>query len=103
MTPNDIDKILAQATNNADVDASITQRAKGRTLPSLNPVRPLAPAWVFLVGFLIVVFGAVAGASASVAGMQGWHALNVSGRAAIFAVIRAACFPAPPSPHHSRP
>jgi hypothetical protein len=102
MTPNDIDNILvkvaqALAYESPEVDA------KDRILPALTPVRPLAPAWALIAGFLFV-FGAIAVASASVVGMQGWRALSMAERIVIFTVlIAAACFTAVACTREMRP
>ena len=103
MTPDDIDKILARAANDAVADAAVIERAKERLLPTLRPVRPMAPDWVFMAGFLGVL-GVVAVAGATVVGMSGWRALSMGERAAIFAVVTAAaCFAAVACAREMRP
>jgi len=54
--------------------------------PSLEPVRPLPPAWI-LTAILVLISLAVALAFAARAGLHGFEALDVPARVAIFAAL----------------
>jgi len=88
MTPEDIDRILADSgsrQSSADLRPAM-QRAKAALGPSLEPVRPLAPASAFLPA-LVLVFVAVSALSAWGLGMHGLHVLSALQRALIFPVV----------------
>jgi hypothetical protein len=94
MTPDEIDKILAKATDRAPspvADRAAIQRIEGAILQDLRPVRPLAPAWVFMA-VLIVLFAAFAAATASALGLHGIHALSEGQLAVIFPTLLAAAW-----------
>ena len=91
MTPQDMDRILAQAANRSvppDLDSAAIERAKA-SLPSLlGPVRPIGSTWV-LVSLFVAVSAAVALCGALGFGIRGLPVLSVARRAIIFPVVLA--------------
>jgi len=88
MTSKDVDDLLTRSVVPDDVDAAAVERAKQAILGSLTPVRPMAPAWVFTVAF-VILFAVVAIAGGTMLGMYGLHALSGTERAIIFSVVIA--------------
>jgi hypothetical protein len=86
MTDRDIDEILNRATSGGQAP---TERPKAQIVASLRPVRPIAPPWVWVTGFLLV-FAVVAVAGAARLGLYGVAALGPVPFAIIFAVVVAA-------------
>jgi hypothetical protein len=85
MTPADIDKVLLEAAGRSvskQPDPNAIERVKAALPRSLDPVRPLAPAPLF-VSLLIVLFVAVAAAGAAVLGMYGFPVLSWTERVVI--------------------
>ena len=92
MTSKDVDDVLTRAAEFAvprDADRAAMERAKQAILGSLTPVRPMAPAWVFTVVF-VILFAVVAIAGGRMLGMYGLDALSGTERAIIFTVVIAA-------------
>lgn len=67
-------------------DAAVIQAIKASILPLLRPVRPLAPAWVWVAALLLVA-GAIATIGAAFLGMSGLRALTGGARTIIFSVV----------------
>jgi hypothetical protein len=91
MKPEEIDSILADAARRAmppDEGRAATERAQSMVMADLQPVRPLAPLWIFTLA-LVGVFAAVALAAASVLGLHGLHALSTVQRAFLFTTLLA--------------
>src|SRR5260370_14314204 len=86
MTQRDIDEMLTRATSGGQAP---TERPKAQIVSSLRPVRPIAPPWVWVTGFLLV-FAVVAIAGAARLGMYGLAALGPVPFAIIVAVVVAA-------------
>ena len=59
-----------------------------RIIGNLKPVRPLPPSWVFLFACTLI-FLCVIAAGAMRLGANGWGALNMAQRAAVFATLAA--------------
>ena len=94
MTPDEIDRILSKAADRVlrpGAGRAAAERIERAILNDLRPVRPLAPAWVFALAF-VGLFTALGGASASVLGLHGIHALHVYQRALIFPTLLAAAW-----------
>lgn len=94
MTPDEIDKILAKAANQAlspSADRTAIERVESAILNDLRPVRPLAPPWAFMLTF-VALFAAFAAASASALGLHGIRVLNDGQRALIFPMLLAAAW-----------
>jgi hypothetical protein len=91
MTPDEMDRILAQGAGRRALHSpnpAAIAGAKAALTESLEPVRPLAPPWVFTLAFL-VAFAAVAVLSAWLLGFPGLRALSGPQRAVIFPVLIA--------------
>jgi hypothetical protein len=94
MTPEEIDKILANAANRAaspSADRAAIERVHREILKDLRPVRPIAALWVFTL-VLVGLFAAFAIASASALGMHGIRVLSNSQRALIFTILIVAAW-----------
>jgi hypothetical protein len=92
--PDEIDRILAQAADRAlppGAGRDAKKRVERAILNDLQPVRPLAPAWVFAVVFA-VLFAAISVGVASVLGMHGIRALSPDQRFLIFPALLAAAW-----------
>jgi hypothetical protein len=89
MTPQDMDRILAQAANrSAPPDSAAILRAKASLPGSLAPVRPIRSPWVFVCLF-VAAFAAIALCGALAFGIRGLPVLNMVRRAVIFPVVLA--------------
>lgn len=81
MTPDEIDRILAEAAKRASPDDgapdAMVRRAEDAILADLRPVRPLASAWVFTM-VLVAIFLAFAAVSGLVLGLHGLAALDAA-------------------------
>jgi hypothetical protein len=91
MTPQDMDRILAQAANRSaapDSDSVTIARAKASLPGSLAPVRPIRSPWVFVCLF-VAAFAAIALCGAWTFGIRGLPVLSVVRRAVIFPVVLA--------------
>lgn len=89
MTPDEIDKILADEANRAfprGAGEHSIQRAGDAILADLHPVRPLAAAWVFMLYF-VAIFLVFATLSASVLGFHGIAALSAAQLALILSAL----------------
>ncbi len=92
MTPQEIDRVLAEAAGrraSQELDPAAVERAKASLGPSLVPVRPLASLRTFEAVF-ILVFAAVAVLGAVVFRVRGFPLLSSLQRAVIFPVLLAA-------------
>jgi len=91
MTPQDMERILAQAVNRSappDLDSAAIARAKASLPDSLGPVRPIRSARVFVFLF-VTAFAAIALCGALMFGVRGLPVLSVVRRAIIFPVVLA--------------
>lgn len=90
MTPDELDRILAQAAGRAphSVNPATIERAKAALPEQLAPVRPLASPWVLKSAF-VAAFAAVSVLSAWLLGMRGLLALSGIQRAVVFPVLFA--------------
>ena len=91
MTPQDIDRILAQAADRSaapNLDSAAFARAKASLPPTFGPVRPMRSAW-FYVSLLVAVFAAVALCGAWAFGVRGLPVLSFVRRAVVFPVVLA--------------
>jgi len=91
MTPQDIDRILAQAANRSapsDSDSAEIARATASLPGSLAPVRPIRSPWLFVL-LLVAAFAAIALSGAAIFGIRGLPVLSIVRRAVIFPVILA--------------
>ena len=87
MRDEDIDDILKQAAGSApEVDPAILDRVSGTIRSSLNPVRPLPPAWV-LAGGLVLICAAVALAGGMLLGPHGVQKMSGLEIGLIFPVL----------------
>jgi len=86
MRDDELDDILKRQAAGAPLDPAVLNRVRASLLPSLQPVRPLAPAWVW-IGVLLAIFGAIAAAGGAMLGMYGVRALDNSQRLVIFALL----------------
>lgn len=90
MTPDEIGKILSNAADRSfpldEQDRQAAARAEAAILKGLVPVRPLPPAWVFML-LLLALFVGAAVFTASVLGMAGWKALSLPERVFIFSAL----------------
>lgn len=94
MKPDEIDKILAQASDRAlppGAGRIATEHVESTILNDLHPVRPLAPPWVFTVVFASL-FAAISVGVASVLGLHGIRALSPGQRSLIFPTLLAAAW-----------
>jgi hypothetical protein len=83
----EIDEMLDKAAHVPHaVPAALLGRIADALRPSLQPVRPLAPAWVLTLG-LVLIGAAVAFAGAARAGLQGVEALSLLARVLIFGTV----------------
>jgi len=64
------------------------RRIETNIVASLKPVRPLPPSAIFLFA-CVVIFFSVAATGAFLLGMDGWHALSVAERIAVFMTLAA--------------
>jgi hypothetical protein len=71
-----------------DPSESQLRRIETNIVTSLKPVRPLPPSSIFLFACAIIFF-CVAAAGAFLLGMNGWHALTVGKRIAVFMTLAA--------------
>ena len=91
MTPQDMDRILAQAANRSapsDSNSEAIARAKASLPDSLGPIRPIRSPWVF-VALFVTAFAAIALCGALAFGIRGLPVLSVVRRAVIFPVVLA--------------
>jgi hypothetical protein len=89
MTPQDIDRMLAQAANrSAAQDSAAITRAKASLPDSLGPVRPIRSPWVF-VSLFVAVCAVIALCGALAFGIRGLPVLSIVRRAVIFPVVLA--------------
>ena len=91
MTPQDIDRILAQAANRSappDPDSAAIARAKNSLPGSLAPVRPIGSLLLFVCLF-VAAFAAIALCGALTFGIRGLPLLSIVRRAVIFPVVLA--------------
>jgi hypothetical protein len=91
MTPEEMDHILAQGAGRRALHSpnpAAIARAKAALTEGLEPVRPLAPPWVFTLVFL-VAFAAVAVLSAWLLGFGGLRVLSGLQRVVVFPVLVA--------------
>ena len=91
MTPQDIDRILAQAANRSglpDPDSAAIARAQASLPDSIGPVRPIRSPWLF-VSLFVVAFAAIALCGAWTFGVRGLPVLSIVRRAVIFPVVLA--------------
>ncbi len=106
MTPQDMDRILAQAAERGapkNIDPAAIGRAKASLPGSLAPVRPMGSALAF-VSVLVAVFAAVAVCGAVAFGIHGFPVLSAIRRAVIFPVVfSGACVAAIASIREMRP
>ena len=72
----------------ASLPADRTKRISSAMLGNLEPVRPLAPARIFIFGFALVFVGAVAVGS-FLSGTVGWSVLSTFQKAAVFGPLAA--------------
>jgi hypothetical protein len=86
MQPEDLDRIVARAAAEHQVEPELLTRISGAILPGLRPVRPIPPAW-FIVAGLLLLCAAVGIAGASIFGMYGIRKLSAGESASIFAVV----------------
>jgi hypothetical protein len=85
----DIDDILKQAAGSTpEVDPAVLDRVSGNIRSSLNPVRPLPPAWV-LAGGLVLICAAVALAGGMLLGPHGVQKMSGLEIGLIFPVLGA--------------
>jgi hypothetical protein len=83
----DIDDILKQAADaSPEVDPALLDRVSGNIRSSLNPVRPLPPAWV-LAGVLLLICAAVALAGGMLLGPHGVQKMSGLEIGLIFPVL----------------
>ena len=87
MKDAEIDEMLDKAAHAPHaVTAGLLERIADSIEPSVQPVRPLAPAWVLTLG--IVLIGAVVALiGAARAGFQGVEALGIPARMLIFGAL----------------
>jgi len=82
-----MDEILERAAQaRHDVEPALLERVKGSIQPSMRPVRPLPPTWVFASG-LMLICAAVALAGADRAGFYGVEKMSGLERALIFPAL----------------
>jgi hypothetical protein len=81
--------VLNEARTVSSVPADRTKRISAAMLGNLKPVRPLAPARIFIFCFALVFLGAVAVGSL-LSGTGGWSVLSSFQKAAVFGPL-AAC------------
>lgn len=89
MTPDEIDKILAEEASRTfprGAGDAMIRRAESAILNDLRPVRTLAPAWVLTVIF-VAVFAAFAAVSASILGLHGLPVLSAVQRGLILPAL----------------
>jgi hypothetical protein len=77
---------MGRVTDAAPPPSEALKRIEAGILADLKPVKPLAPAGVFVCA-LILVLAAVAAAGAGVLGVAGWQALDLAQRTAIFSTL----------------
>jgi len=83
----EIDEILAQAGRSPHpVDPELLDRIAGSVGSSLEPVRPLAPAWILSAGLLLAAAAVAVGVAARL-GMHGIEGLSAWQRALIFPAL----------------
>ncbi|HEY1987393.1 MAG TPA: NrsF family protein [Terracidiphilus sp.] len=94
MMPDKIDEMLARAAQRAiptDAGRAAMDRARAALIKDLRPVQPIPPVWAFTL-ILVGAFVVVGGASASLLGLHGVHALSPMQRTFIFPALLAAAW-----------
>ncbi len=94
MKPDDLDRIFSEAADRNLTEGAAREsieRVEGRLLSDLRPVRPLASAGVFTLGFL-GLFTLFAIASASILGLRGFHVLSSGQRGLIYLTLLASAW-----------
>ena len=94
MTPEEIDKLLAQAANQClspGADRAAKTRAQSAILTDLHPIRPLAPSWVFTL-LSVALFALLASATTTALGLHEIRVLSLSQRALIFPALLVAAW-----------
>jgi hypothetical protein len=83
----EIDQMLDKAADVPEpVPAALLKRVGDSIVPSLRPVRPLAPPWVLAMG-LVSIGATIALSAAAIAGFQGFVALGPGARLLIFGTL----------------
>lgn len=86
--------LLMEATDAADeFDPKVLETIGASLLPTLKPVRPIAPTWVWITLFVLLA-GAIAVIGASLLGMQGLGAATALQRTVILSAICLGAFAA---------
>ncbi len=85
MTDRELDRLIS-SQQSPPLPADRLKQIEAEVVRDLKPVRPLAPAGVYLAGFA-GVFVAVCGIGCLMVGQLGWHALSDLQRIAIFAPL----------------
>jgi hypothetical protein len=80
---------IGEAPQAARPSSEQLKRIEAGILADLKPVKPLAPAAVFVCA-LIVILAAITAAGAAVLGTAGWRALDLAQRTVIFSALTAA-------------
>jgi hypothetical protein len=91
MSPQDMDRILAQAANRSatqGLDSAAIARAKASLPSSFGSVRSMRPAWVY-ASLFVAAFAAVALGGAWAFAVRGLPVLSLVQRAVIFPVVIA--------------
>lgn len=92
MTDGEMDEVFKRAAKTGEAppgpDPAVMERVRGKVLSSLKPVRPLAPARVWILA-LLAVFLSVAIAGGGILGMYGVRVLDNTQRVAIFGLLVA--------------
>jgi hypothetical protein len=87
MTDRELDRLIG-SQQSPPLPADRLKQIEADLVRDLKPVRPLAPAGVYLAGFAAVFVG-VCGIGCLMVGRLGWHALSDLQKLAIFAPLAA--------------
>jgi hypothetical protein len=89
MTPHELDRLIASGPQPA-VPADKLKQIESAVVADLKPVRPLAPARVYLAAFAGIFIAACALSWRYILGEHGWDALSNLQRSFVFAPLVAA-------------
>jgi hypothetical protein len=86
MNDKDIDEILGRAADRHEVDPALLGRVSSSIVTSLQPVRPMAPAWMLALTLVLISAG-IAAASAAWMGFYGIRKLGGAEIGTIFSAL----------------